>query len=601
MKIFFKPTMLFLSIFIVTIGSCNNEELFIEDSLIAEETPIKGEENNTNNEDVFQNVVLQDDIYDTNEDTVIVISPYVNDENIPIEFSLTYTNPSNGVVIIDNNETPDNIVDDIIRYSPNPGFFGIDTFEYTLCDSVNIENCDTALVTINVVPKIEDDIATELKAFPTAYGAGANASGGRGGKVIHVTTLNWTGSGSLKEALQTSGPRIIVFDVSGEIDATSQSDFNSIIEGSNYDNLTIAGQTAPHGGISIRTSEFMFKDVNNIIIRYIRFRNLGVTQDAQWFINTSNVIFDHCTFSHGGDESASISSSSGIQTNFTYQRCFFQDSKTGSIMGVDGGIGEYSAIYNVYSNISHRFPNTKGLGRYDIVNNIVYNWKARLSRFQEGGKINLINNYYKPSKKGLRQSAWYGLGSTKKAQHKISVKNNPINYPIVYASGSIVVGERETPKTDDSDMFTAFFGSDIPEYSPVPDKYFTNTQYAINGANYNIMSAKEAYVNVLNDVGANKTLNADGTINYYQDTKDATDIMMIKDDSYSGNFYDERSTIAYPEIPQNIRASNYDTDGDGMPDLWEKANYGDLSKDGKADTDGDGYTDLEEFLNQVDK
>ena len=83
-------------------------------------------------------------------------------------------------------------------------------------------------------------------AFPTAKGAGAYSVGGRGGQVIHVTTLDWDAPGGLKEAIQTTGPRIIVFDVSGVIDATSQAGFSDIINGSEYDNLTIAGQTAPN-------------------------------------------------------------------------------------------------------------------------------------------------------------------------------------------------------------------------------------------------------------------------------------------------------------------------------------------------------------------
>src|SRR5690606_18927279 len=108
-------------------------------------------------------------------------------------------------------------------------------------------------------------------AFPSAKGAGAYTTGGRGGQVIHVTTLNWSGPGSLKAALQTTGPRTIVFDVSGEI-VVSDNYFELYGE---YSNFTLAGQTAPHGGITIRTGYFSLTNVNNAIIRYIRFRDKG--------------------------------------------------------------------------------------------------------------------------------------------------------------------------------------------------------------------------------------------------------------------------------------------------------------------------------------
>ena len=103
-------------------------------------------------------------------------------------------------------------------------------------------------------------------SFPTAKGAGAYATGGRGGQVIHVTTLDWDAPGGLKAALQTTGARTIVFDVSGEIDATQESEWSVLLQGSQYDNITIAGQTAPHGGITIKVSWFQFWDVDNIII-----------------------------------------------------------------------------------------------------------------------------------------------------------------------------------------------------------------------------------------------------------------------------------------------------------------------------------------------
>jgi hypothetical protein len=453
-------------------------------------------------------------------------------------------------------------------------------------------------------------VRTAQKAFPSAIGAGAYSLGGSGGQVIHVTTLNWTGPGSLKEAIQTAGPRIIVFDVSGEIDATSEPDYSVLINGSSYDNITLAGQSAPPGGITIKVSAFIFDSISHVICRYIRFRQdssiAGVDQDSLWMLGGSNIIYDHCTFSHGNDEAASFADSTGTMTGVTMQHCLLQDSKTGTIMGVDGSTGEFSCINNVFSGISHRFCNTKGRGRYDIINNVVYNWKSRLCRFQEGGEQNLINNYYKPSYGGLRQSGWYGTGSTKNAQHKIAVNTDdtiPVtNYPVVYAAGSLVEGERETPQIDDSDTFTAFFGSTaVNEYDPVPPKYFTNAPYALLGESFSIKSALQAYSELLLDVGANKTLNGNGSINQYQDSKDAAEIAMIIADSYSGAFYDSRASIPYPTIPQNIRPVGYynNSKSPDIPEEWFDANM--VQGQTASDLAPSGYTFAEEFLNQIDQ
>ncbi|NRA92615.1 MAG: hypothetical protein HRU26_08005 [Psychroserpens sp.] len=106
--------------------------------------------------------------------------------------------------------------------------------------------------------------STAQLAFPSAEGFGKNASGGRGGQVIKVTNLNNSGSGSLRAALEVSGPRTIVFEVGGTINLTS----NIYVD---HGDLTIAGQTAPGDGILIRGGMVQFEE-SNVIVRYIRFR-----------------------------------------------------------------------------------------------------------------------------------------------------------------------------------------------------------------------------------------------------------------------------------------------------------------------------------------
>jgi hypothetical protein len=468
------------------------------------------------------------------------------------------------------------------------------------------------LLFILLIFSLQNTFAQQL-AFPSAKGAGAYATGGRGGQVIHVTTLDWDAPGGLKEAIQTQGPRTIVFDVSGEIDATQEGAFAVIINGSNYDDMTIAGQTAPEGGITIKTSYLMFQDVDNVIVRYVRFRNEGIViqvgtsqylPDSFKYLGGTDIIFDHCTFSHGMDQSATWGNTSGVMGNVTIQNCFFQDSKTGSILGVDEVGGDFTFINNVYSGISHRFPNPKGNGQYDIINNVVYNWRTRLIRITHEGTYNVMNNYYKPSVGGLRSNAWYGDGvisanTLQKLQARID-KN-----PLIYTSGNIVTGQRETPQSDDRDMWVYFTASDAPYVpnTPVGDQFFTSTQFPLIGETFTIESANDAYNNIVvnGDLGAYKTLNADGSINVYRDSKDTGDLNMIINDTYNGSFFDDISSIPHPTLPTNTRPTGYDTDNDGMPDTWETANG---LNPNVADNNGNdldaGYTNLEVFLNQVD-
>ncbi|WP_200859830.1 Ig-like domain-containing protein, partial [Winogradskyella psychrotolerans] len=454
------------------------------------------------------------------------------------------------------------------------------------------------------------NLSAQQLAFPSAKGAGAYASGGRGGQVIHVTTLNWDGPGSLKEAITTPGPRTIVFDVSGEIDATAMGDYETLVSGSEYGNLTIAGQTAPKGGITIKTSFFVLNEVDNVILRFLRFRNNSShsNSDAVWLLGSDTVIYDHCTFSHGNDEGLDVSSSASPRSsnNITIQNCFIQDSKTGSLMGDKSATGSFTFTNNAISGISHRFPNTTAdtNGQIDVVNNVVYNWNNRLIRATGNGNYNIINNYYKSSKEGLRRAGWYpGNTEITSRLHKLQVQLT--DNPLIYTSGSVITGQREVPLEDDSDMWQYFAGSNsaFPEGNPVANNFFTSTQFPLAGEAFTIKTANQAYLDVLNDVGANKTLNANGTINEYLDTKDANDISMIQDDTFvsysSSNFtYFPRSEIPYPTIPQNTRSSDFYASNPHIPEVWFAANV--PAGQNHNDIAPSGYTWLEEYLNGVD-
>src|SRR5690606_16312399 len=144
----------------------------------------------------------------------------------------------------------------------------------------------------------------ELKAFPGAEGFGKDATGGRGGRVIQVTNLNASGSGSLRAALEASGTRTVVFRVGGTIDLGN---VRVYIENPN---LTIAGETAPGDGILIRNGTLAIS-ANNVIVRHLRIRGSAPGDDCMVIksFNSSpveNVIIDHSSLSWGEDENLAV-------------------------------------------------------------------------------------------------------------------------------------------------------------------------------------------------------------------------------------------------------------------------------------------------------
>lgn len=612
-------TLTVILLFLLFLPSCNNEEAFIidESALIAEEeTQDETEEVNTEDQGQDPQVELEDDDVSTIENIALDIEPYVNDVNIPTFIDFSNTNPSNGVLSIDNNQTPNNLIDDSIIYTPNPGFSGQDSFQYTICDSANSNNCDTATVTIIVQPR-EEDIATELKAFPTAEGAGANATGGRGGDVRHVTSLADDGSvGTLRWAITTSNnntPVTVVFDVSGTIN-TGSSTLNVGIN-----NLTIAGQTAPEGGITIQGKWFGFYQAENLIMRYIRIVNTDYFESSQKSAAMNGSGSNNCILDHVSMRYAWITPGITVQDNndrnngtgdFTIQRSIIADCHTGGIVGSavdaprDALGGKNSVHHNLFAHVDHRFPNVSGISEVEIVENVIYNYRNRLSTFFNQSKSNLINNTYKAGS----ASKISGGGYNKIGEY---ISNGS---PLVYSSGNRRIdpfGNLEPSNDNWGDLFV-IWRSSLDQSSPVTPQdealYRQSTEFPDLGVPIRRLGTDNAYTSVLSDVGANKYLKADGTYGVYLDRNDSEYVAdPINETCYqckdNGDLPDKTdlSQISYPTIPENTRPAGYDTDKDGMADIWENIMFGNLNSDGKGDSDGDGYSDLEEFLNSVDK
>lgn len=242
-------------------------------------------------------------------------------------------------------------------------------------------------------------------AFPTAEGYGKYAKGGRGGEVYEVINLNDSGKGSLREAVEASGPRTVVFRVSGNIELESPIKIKNPY-------ITIAGQTAPGAGICLKNYPLSI-DANHVIVRYIRVRPgdvSGKDYDAISSRYTKHLILDHVSASWSVDETMSVYHCDSI----TVQWCMISESMSGSnhVKGPHGFGGIWGSNHSTYhhnllAHHSSRNPRmASGSGYTDYRNNVIYNWGYQSLYGGEANQkgndkfnfstFNIVANYYKP-------------------------------------------------------------------------------------------------------------------------------------------------------------------------------------------------------------
>jgi hypothetical protein len=460
-----------------------------------------------------------------------------------------------------------------------------------------------------------------LKAFPSAYGAGAYVTtGGRGGRVVAVTRLddardvaNEPVPGTLRYALSRQEPRTVVFRVSGTI-VIGDTDGDGVADGSkmlalegsttrDYSHLTVAGQTAPAGGITIKGHIYL-DQVQNMIWRYVRVRHEVEFSkfDAITINNTRHVVLDHLSVSYGSDEGTSVSNNRGAHypsDGISIQYCLFAENKTGHILGAINPVimgGEMSYHNNFTANTTHRFPNTAADGRYEVINNLVYNWKFRLLNVVNSPRLNHINNHYKVG--GAIRSHYGTTGEYGRVLHKMNL--SVTSTASIYTAGNYITGFLTDPEADNWRSWSIFITANgYSEDDPVPKTLQSKAPHPMLGAAIPLLTAQAISQDLPQNVGAFRTLDEGGAVVIYRDAVDEKHIDAYQDDT-GGTFSYASEPFVYPTIPSN--APYADTDADGMPDAWESANGFDPGlDDSAADADHDGYTNLEEFLNLVDR
>ena len=231
----------------------------------------------------------------------------------------------------------------------------------------------------------KDACATgSVVAFPGAVGFGAAATGGRGSAAYHVTNLNDTGAGSFREAV-SSGNHIVVFDVGGIINLASAVSVSG--------DLTIAGQTAPGGGIAIEGREVSFSNSSNDIIRYVRFRQGTNDPDTGKSViaadSSTLLILDHVSVEFGQWDNLDINSG----MNVTIQRSIIAD-PIGQQFNAHCTSGNLTWYEDIFSSAHNRSPLAKGDTQY--VNNVVYNFQAGYTAGNTSGVLSydIVNNYF---------------------------------------------------------------------------------------------------------------------------------------------------------------------------------------------------------------
>jgi len=434
-------------------------------------------------------------------------------------------------------------------------------------------------------------------AFPGAEGHGKYVTGGRGGKVIYVTNLNDSGAGSLRDAINQSGAKIIVFKVSGNIKLLS--------ELSIYDNTTIAGQTAPGGGITLQDYNVKVRG-NNIILRYLRFRmgdTHDVENDALGGRFQKNIIVDHCSMSWSTDECVSFYQNE----NFTLQWCVISESLRNSVHakgahGYGGVWGGKNASFH-HNLLAHHDSRNPRLGEYandpfaktdlvDIRNNVIYNWGGNSCYGGDAMNVNLVNNYWKPGP-GTSNSTKERILSTGRSLDTTS----PL-YGIwgkYYVDGNYVVGSaRATQDNWTYGVYSQFHSSQLPVSDA--DKDEVKIEIPHNTGEITTHIATKVYELVLEHAGASLYRDA-VDLRAVNDTRSGTATIMNGGNGSTNGYIDTPSAAGgWPVLP--TADAPVDTDGDGMPDTWEteKGLNPASSADGNLKTLDGGYTNVEVYL-----
>lgn len=428
-------------------------------------------------------------------------------------------------------------------------------------------------------PALAGELQTPTLAFPGAEGAGRFAEGGRGGRVLRVTNLDDSGPGSLRAAVEADGPRTIVFDIGGTIRLATPL---TVRRG----RVTVAGQTAPGGGITLRDQPLVIQ-ADDVVIRYIRSR-LGdesrIETDAVSIERGRRIILDHLSASWSVDETLSVGSrydppERGIY-DVTVQWSLIAESlnHSGHAKGdhgygslVRGGHGARMTFHhNLWAAHRARMPRPGNYNpptvdpegpRFEFRSNVFYDWGGSHSGYdadtESRSAYAFIGNAYIP-------------GPDSEARWAFD-ESNPLAR--AWFEGNAMDGA--VP----ADPWSLVRNADRPDY-----RLAARPDWAEPARE----PADRLEPIVLARVGASAT-------------RDGVDLRILGGVSArSERIIDSQAQVGgWPELAPGTPW--IDGDGDGLPDAWERAHGLDPANtaDGATDRDGDGFSNLEDWLNSL--
>lgn len=448
----------------------------------------------------------------------------------------------------------------------------------------------TLCITLMFIAFGSDLVRVEaLPAFPGAEGFGADTQGGRGGRVIEVTNLSDRGSGSLRDCVEAQGPRTCIFRVAGHISVEQRIEVR-------HPYITIAGQTAPGGGITLKIDSSNYQGplvvmTHDVIIRYLRFRpGNGAFPPVSGEGNTNidaitignnessnqvyNVIIDHCSFSWATDENVNIWNDTRdltLQWNIISEALYCvkgnAECLSKGLLISSNGSKRISVHHNLLAHNVGRNPLIESSGIVDLVNNIMHVPRSVVGAVQdEYGSFdsNWVGNYvqaYHELAYGLRK---LGESSSCSTRYYLKDNINTVHKPSLSDPEANFVLSRNNARN--CIVTSRFSAASVTTTSPF-----------------------QALNEVLDDAGA------------VLPARDAIDKRVVND--VKNKVYrvinDPSEVGGWLSVPSGTPVS--DTDHDGMADHWELTHFGTLAwgsaSDSSSDFDGDGYTDLEEYLN----
>ena len=461
----------------------------------------------------------------------------------------------------------------------------------------------------------------EIAAFPGAEGGGAYSFGGRGGRVIVVKNLNDSGPGSLRDACEQGGARVVVFNVSGIIRLKTP-----LIIRAPY--ITISGQTAPGDGVCV-AGESVWLNTHDVVVRFMRFRRgetyVGRRDDSIGGNPVGNIMIDHVSASWGLDENMSMyrhmyNDSTGkteeklATVNITIQNSIFSEALDTWNHAFGSTLGGENCTFmrNLWADNGARNPSIGWNGIFNFANNVVFNWNNRST---DGGDYtalyNIVNNYYKPGPvTDLKEPISYRILKPESGRSKLPY----VVFGRAYVEGNIIEGNEKITKDNwdggvqlenkKGELLTlaqasSYFAA-MRVKKPFPMAKITilptlaARDYVLANAGAMLPKRDPVDTRILKQV---KT----GKIEYIEGVKlpekDFEHRRLPKDSYKLGIITDISQVGGYPEY----KGTPYkDSDDDGMPDAYELKNglnpkdASDAAKIGKS-----GYSNIEVYLNSV--